>query len=243
MCYDNVKENFLQVKPEMKEIFKSVEKAVSLQDIIKSTWILMASMAICIVEEILRVRANVDTKWSLCPQCGQRLESKGFQPRQILTLFGWIHWKRRIGRCPNRCKIGLIAPLDDSLKIEPYQMTCNTIKRMACLLAVFLPFEIASFLLQQCLGLNISSDAIWNWVQSAGSSAMHQIEEDVRQLREGNPPSPEKLSEEVNQLPLLVGGDGVMVPFRPKPKTPCGKLNSSPGFAKEDFDIKILKQS
>ncbi|MBF0224173.1 MAG: ISKra4 family transposase, partial [Desulfobacterales bacterium] len=209
MCYDNFKKNFLQVKPETKEIFKSLEKAVSLQDIIISTLILIKSMAIWIVEEIIRLRANVTTDWPLCPKCGQRLESKGFQSRQILTLFGSVHWKRRVGRCPNGCKIGLIAPLDASLKIAPYQMTCNTIKRIACLLAVFLPFEIVVFLLQQCLGLKISSDAVWNWVQKFGSEAMYKIEEELRQLREGNSPSPEKLSDEINMLPLLVGGDGV----------------------------------
>jgi hypothetical protein len=50
-------------------------------------------------------------------------------------------------RCPNKCKIGQIAPLDDELGLKPNQRISEELKEMACALAVFLPFGIASLLL------------------------------------------------------------------------------------------------
>ncbi len=218
----NLKETFLQ-HPKLQELIKEAEQAISFEKIMIAIWKLIAIVAVCVMEEILRHRAQATTEWPLCPVCGKRLESKGFAPRQLKTIFGVVNWKRRVGRCPNRCEIGQVVPLDEALGLKPYQATCETVERIACLLAVFLPFKIAAFLVQQCLNLYVSASSLWYWTQSAGSVAMEELGQELKQLQEGKEPSPEELSEKVSRMKLLIGGDGVMVPFRPTPETPAGK--------------------
>jgi hypothetical protein len=55
--------------------------------------------------------------------------------------------------------------LDEALRSKAYQHCSTELMRLGCLLAVFLPFELASQLLLQLTGITISDDAIWNWVQ------------------------------------------------------------------------------
>jgi len=74
---------------------------------------LVRVLAVRIVEETLIERAQRPTQWPDCPKCGKRLHSKGFVFRQITSVVGTIRWKRRVGRCPNGCAIGQIAPLDE----------------------------------------------------------------------------------------------------------------------------------
>ncbi|MBD2096380.1 hypothetical protein H6F90_14660 [Trichocoleus sp. FACHB-591] len=62
----------------------------------------------------------------------------------MLTLVGWVEWKRRVGRCPHYCSGSQQAPFDQELGIEPYQQTSMELMRLGCLLAVLLPFELAT---------------------------------------------------------------------------------------------------
>ena len=100
-----------------------------------------------LVQEIER-RAHQPESWGRCPCCGDKLESKGFQKRQIFTLFGLIKWRRRIGRCPNGCHGSQIAPLDKRLGLHPHQQISEEIKWMSCMLLIFIPFKTASLLFQ-----------------------------------------------------------------------------------------------
>ncbi len=149
-----LKEILLQFKPELHEDIQAVEQAVGIDEIEKAALKFSKSLAVCVIEETLRNRDRTPAERPLCPQCGEKLESKGFAARRMTSIVGMIQWNRRVFRCPNGCKIGLIAPLDNALKIEPYQAVTKTVKRLVCLLAVFLPFNIAAFLLQQLLNLN-----------------------------------------------------------------------------------------
>lgn len=103
-----------------------------------------------------------------CEKCGAQLRSKGFIARYLTGLIRTVRWERRVGRCPNGCKIGQVAPLDTDLGLQPNQRTSAGLKRVACALAVFVPFEVAMVLLSLLTEVVISPGAIWNWVQEAG---------------------------------------------------------------------------
>ena len=70
---------------------------------ILSAWRLARVLAVRIVAEALIERAQRPTQWPDCPKCGKRLHSMGFVHRQIISMIGVVHWKRRVGRCPNGC--------------------------------------------------------------------------------------------------------------------------------------------
>ena len=63
----------------------------------------------------------------------------------------------------------------EELSLEPNQRTGQNLKQVACALAVFVPFEIASVLLALLTGIQVSPTSIWNWVQEAGEKAMQQL--------------------------------------------------------------------
>jgi hypothetical protein len=113
--------------------------------------------------------------------------------------------------------------LDQELGLLPNQRIDESIKRKACLLAVFVPFETASVLLAQLGGVTVSATAIWHWVQSVGAQLTAQLEAELQALADGQLPAPEALSPELAEQPLVVGGDGVMVPFRSQQGSPRGK--------------------
>ena len=93
-------------------------------------------LAVKLVEQELAIRAGQPTEWSGCSECGARLGSKGQKSRQLDTIIGRISWSRRLGRCPNKCRIGQVAPLDQELGLLPNQKTCQSLKQAACSLAV-----------------------------------------------------------------------------------------------------------
>ncbi len=109
-----------------------------------------------------------------------------------------------------------------ALGIQPHQRTSTELKQVACVLAVFVPYGIASVLLKSLCGVELSHGAIWDWVQWAGKDAMKRLEQELAQLSERLPDA-EELSAILTQLPLVLGGDGVMVPFRPQAGSAEGK--------------------
>ena len=104
--------------------------------------------------------------------CGHKPHSKGLAKRQITTFVGVIHFSRRTGRCPNRCRIGLGAPLDTQLQLAKHQRSGLPLQRLACLLAVFVPFETATQLLEELIGISVSPRSVWYWVQNAGQRSI-----------------------------------------------------------------------
>ena len=94
---------------------------------------------------------------------------------------------------------------------------------MACAFAVFVPFETASALLKRAIGVVISPAAIWGWVQTFGQRAMARLNKELEALAVGETPEAEPLEATLADLPLLVGADGVMVPFRPEKDSPKGR--------------------
>ncbi len=206
----------------LQKAWNSVHQAVVLHTLILAAFRLALGIAVLVVEEILTQRGQEGGERLSCPQCGTGLESKGLVPRTIRCLIGEVTWKRRVWRCPRRCKIGQIVPYDEVVGIQPNQRTSTEVKQAACVLAVFVPFGIASVLLKSLCGIEVSSGAIWDWVQVAGQDAMARLEQELAGLVERLPEA-DALSAAIAHLPLLLGGDGVMVPFRPHAGSAHGK--------------------
>jgi hypothetical protein len=114
--------------------------------------------------------------------------------------------------------------LDEALGVQPYQRTSGELQALGCALAVFMPFATAARLLGWYSGGVVSPGAVWGWVQTAGHEAMALLQEDLDAVSRGDGPPPEMLSAELTALPLALGADGVMVPFRPTGGAPTGKI-------------------
>ena len=116
-----------------------------------------------------------------------------------------------------------VAPLDEALGVQPHQRTSGELQSLGCALAVFVPFATAARLLGWYSGGTVSPQAVWGWVQAAGQQAMETLQEHLHALAQGDLPAPEALAADLAAAPLVLGADGVMVPFRPTGGQPTGK--------------------
>ena len=210
--------------PAVQPLLSTIEKAQTLAQLIFAVWPLARVLALHILEHVLAERAQRPVAWPPCPCCGSALRSKGFAPRQLTSLFGPLRWRRRVGRCPHGCDIPQVAPFDEVLGVQPHQRTSGEFQALGCALAVFVPFATAARLLGWYGGGVVSPRAVWNWVQAAGHQAMALLQDELAAVDTGHEPTPEVLTEAQVALPLVLGADGVMVPFRPEGGRPRGKL-------------------
>ncbi len=209
--------------PCVQRLLGTIEEAHTLPQLILAAWSLARILARHLVEAVLAERARRPTSWPCCPQCGAGMRSKGFVKRQVLSLLGPLRWQRRVGRCPQGCETPQVAPLDDALGLHPQQRTSGELQHLGCALAVFVPFATAATLLGWASGVAVSPGAVWDWVQAAGRRAMVQLHEQLQAVAAGHLPTEEPLAAELAAAPLLMGADGVMVPFRPAGGQPRGK--------------------
>ena len=200
-----------------------LQQSQTLAAIVIAAWQIGLTIARALVEQQLNERAKQPTSWGQCPVCGKRLHSKGFATRQMLTLVGLAQWRRRVGRCPQGCTGSQSIPFDQMLGIAPYQQSSVELKRLGCLLAIFVPFELAAWLLSQLSGIRVSDDSLWQWVQQYGAQSAQQEAAAVERWHSGQSPSVEALSDELATLPLLIAADGVTVPLRAQVDTPAGQ--------------------
>ena len=212
-----------QTAPSLRNQIEVVQQATKLSQMTLAGWWLGLAVAFLVVQEVLRARAQAPIEVQICPQCGRPLWSKGFGCRQLTTLLGVLHWERRVYRCPQGCCIGQVVPLDQALGLEAHQETGVEVKQLACAFAVFVPFATAAALLKRATGLSISPATIWGWVQTVGERAMRRLDQELEKLALGQAPEVEPIAPALAQLPLLVGADGVMVPFRPEKDSPKGR--------------------
>ena len=217
--HDSIRDDDL----DMQRLLRAVEDAPSLPALILAAWQAARVLAVHLVEAVLAERARRPTAWPPCPACGASLQSKGFAPRQMMSLCGLIRWQRRVGRCPQGCVIPQVAPLDDALGVQPHQRTSDEVQSLGCALAVFAPFATAARLLGWSSGDTVSPRAVWCWVQAAGQRAMEQLHAQLQALAQGHLPTEEPLAADLAAAPFLIGADGVMVPFRPEGGHPQGK--------------------
>ena len=210
--------------PSVQPLLNTIEKAQTLTQLILAVWPLARVLARHIVEYVLAERAQRPVPWPPCPTCGTSLHSKGFAQRQLTSLVGPIRWRRRVGRCPHGCDIPQVAPFDAALGVQPHQRTSGELQCLGCALAVFVPFATAARLLGWYCGSVVSPRAVWCWVQAAGHQAMEHLQDDLTVMAGGHGPTPEPLTAAQAALPLALGADGVMVPFRPDAGAPRGKI-------------------
>ncbi|PSB22408.1 hypothetical protein C7B76_04205 [filamentous cyanobacterium CCP2] len=154
--------------PEWQRFNEKLQSSVTLASLVLTAWQIGLWFARTLVEYQLNRRAKQPEIWSNCAHCGSRLHSKGFVSRRMLTIVGWVEWKRRVGRCPNRCVGSHVIPFDGALGISAYQQTSMELVRLGCLLAVFLPFELAVQLLAQLCGIGISETPCGTGCSSLG---------------------------------------------------------------------------
>jgi len=103
------------------------------------------------------------------------------------------------------------------------QQSSEEVIRLGCLLSLVMPYELASWMLSQWSGLSVSASSLWSWVQQRGQQAQTALMEQLQAQADGAEVPPEPLDATLAALPLAIGADGVMVPFRPTPKTAKGK--------------------
>jgi hypothetical protein len=210
--------------PSVQRLLRALEEARSLTMLVLAAWQVGRLLAVHLIEAVLAARARQPSAWSSCPRCGVALRSKGFATRQVISLCGPIQWRRRIGRCPQGCPIAQVAPLDAALGVQPHQRTSGELQALGCALAVFVPFATAARLLGWYSGGVVSPRAVWCWVQAAGHQAMGHLQADMDAAATEDGPMPEPLPAELVAMPLALGADGVMVPFRPEGGKPRGKI-------------------
>jgi hypothetical protein len=216
-------EQLIPDNSDWQHLCQRLNRASTLSAIVLMAWQMGMWLANSIVSQQLAVRVQRPTEWGECRVCGTRLVSKGFAPRQMLTLVGVVKWTRRVGRCPKQCLGSQSMPFDSVLGIGRYQKTSIELVRLASLLVVFVPFELASQLLQQLTGLEVGAATIWQWVQSVGSQAMIQLDEQLSDFEMGGTVPSEITDAERAVMPLVIAADGVLVPFRPHGGSPKGK--------------------
>lgn len=211
-------------KSELAPHWRAMETATTLEAMMAAAWVLARALVLLMMSEVLAASAAQPVSWPECPVCGERMQSKGWRPRQWTGVMGTVRWRRRVGRCPRGCKTGQVAPLDQALGLQAHQRTSVAVQELACLLAVLLPFELARRLLERLAGVTVSTSGVWQWVQLYGQEAMVRLDQEIKRLSQGECPTPETLSAEMAAAPVMVGVDGVKVPLRPHGGDPRGAV-------------------
>ena len=208
--------------PSLQRLLRAVEETHTLTARLLAVWPLARTLARHLVESVLAARAQAPTCWPPCRTCGTPLRSKGFATRQVTSLFGPLRWRRRIGRCPHGCDSPLVAPLDVALGLQPSQRSSGELQALGWALAVCVPCATAAQWLGWYSGAAVSPRAVWGWVQEAGCQAMAQLQASLQAVATGQLPPEEPRAEALSHVPLVIGADGVMVPFRPDGGQPRG---------------------
>jgi hypothetical protein len=78
-------------QPEWEQHYQDLQTAKSLTAMVCIALQIGLFIARLVVQETLSHRATQSPSWGECPTCGHRLQSKGWQSRQMETLIGKIH--------------------------------------------------------------------------------------------------------------------------------------------------------
>ncbi len=114
-------------------------------------------------------------------------------------------------------------PLDQALGLAPQQRYGAEVQALGCRLAVVVPYETAARLLHQLTGIAIVPGTVWNWVQRLGQQLVREVEADLQALEAGDCRGQENAPRALKGQPLVIGAEGVMVPFHPHRGSPRGK--------------------
>jgi hypothetical protein len=210
-------------EPSVQGLLSAVEDALTRTELMLAAWQLARVVAMHLVEAVRAERARRPTAWPRCPACGASLRRKGVVQRQITSLCGPIRWRRRVGRCPHGCATEQVVPFAEALGVPPPQRPSGALQSLGGALAVFVPCATAATWLRWSHGDAVSPRAVWRWVPAAGRRAMEPLQEPWEKVTQGSLPTPEPLAAARAAAPVVLGADGVRVPFRPEGGHPTGK--------------------
>ena len=116
------------------------------------------------------------------------------------------------------------GPFDEALGVQPHQRTSGELQWLGCAFAVFVPFATAARLLGWYCGGIVSPRAgvvlgPSGWPPGHGAPPGGPGRRGQRGTATAR-----GLAAEQAALPLALGADGVMVPFRPRGGAPTGKI-------------------
>ncbi|MEM9484228.1 MAG: ISKra4 family transposase, partial [Cyanobacteria bacterium P01_F01_bin.116] len=83
--------------------------------------------------------------------------------------------------------------MDEALGIVKHQKSSDELVRLGCLFSVFVPYELAAWLLGQFSGLQVSASSLWNWVEQHGQVALAELSEQLSQQQAGQCIAPDTL--------------------------------------------------
>lgn len=76
--------------PEWQQQWQAFEQAASFPALVCAALQLGLLFARLVLETELSQRAQAPQSWPVCEGCGHRYRSKGFRPRQMMTLIGVV---------------------------------------------------------------------------------------------------------------------------------------------------------
>ena len=89
MIVSSIRE-FCPESREWQSVWEQFEQAERFPALVCSALQLGLLFARWVLSTALHERAQSPQGWPTCEQCGQRLRSKGFRPRQLTTLIGVV---------------------------------------------------------------------------------------------------------------------------------------------------------
>jgi hypothetical protein len=152
-----------------------------------------------------------------CPGCRQKMESQGRRERTWLSTVGELTLVRGYQWC-ERCKAGR-AVAQEKVGLPDSDATAG-LEHVGTLMATTVPHEMASAMVKQVLGVEISAKGIKSMVARRGQAVGRQMDQDAQEIQafeeqwgrwpevglsEGTTPAPEV---------VYLEADGVTVPVR-----------------------------
>lgn len=164
-----------------------------------------------------------------CSVCKARMSSRGFKGLHYVTRFGEIRVASRVYRCEVCHKQGLKPderPFLAYLGVDALGRVSGALARLVALLAVVAPFELARELVEELLGVRMSTMTVWRCVQRLGA-AQHEHTQDLAAYHQ-HPNTDVKLQPDKVQSVVMLGVDGGALGMQVHPKRRKAPVNGEP---------------
>jgi len=104
------------------------------------------------------------------PHCSARLESKGSSPGRLLTLLGWIRWRRKVGRSRTAVRSDTSCRWMSPSHCAVAETTCESVQKVGCQLGVC-SLQDSGPLLKQLTGSRSAATASGRGCRPGAASA------------------------------------------------------------------------
>lgn len=151
-----------------------------------------------------------------CQGCGQKMESQGRRQRTWLSTVGELTLARGYQWC-ERCEQGR-AVAQEKVGLPESDATAS-LEQVCTLMATTVPHELASMMVKQLLGVQVSPKGIKSMVARRGQAVVQQMDQEAQQIKafeEHWGRRPAVGPSETTPAPAVVylEADGVTVPVR-----------------------------